>query len=60
MNRLVKAQKAHIEELTRISKAAFDTDIAVGADEPGGPPEYDSVKWHEQMQKRGNLYAFLD
>lgn len=60
MNSLVKAQKAQIEELARISKAAFDTDITVGAEETGGPPEYDSVKWHNQMQKTGNLYAFLE
>lgn len=53
-----KAQKEQVEELTQISKAAFDTDIEVGADEVGGPPDYDSVKWHDKMQKQGNLYAF--
>ena len=57
---LEKAQKEYIEELTAISKAAFDTDIEVGAEEIGGPPEYDSAEWHYRMQKHGNLFALLE
>ncbi len=25
----------------------------------GGPPDYDSVKWHEHMWKNGNLYVLM-
>lgn len=57
---LVLANKEQIKELVAISKAAFDTDIEVGADEIGGPPDYDSIQWHIRMQKSGNLYALLN
>ena len=49
-------QTDSIAELVRISKEAFDTDISVGAQEPGGPPDYDSVEWHVQMAKEGHLF----
>ena len=49
--------KEQIAEIVRISREAFDTDIEVGADEAGGPPDYDSVKWHESMQTSGNLFV---
>ena len=52
-----KAEKEQMAEIVRISKEAFDTDIELGAGEAGGPPDYDSVKWHERMQKTGNLFA---
>ncbi len=38
-----------------ISKAAFDSDINVGASEAGGPPDYDSIPWHIQMKNEGHL-----
>lgn len=57
---LVLANSEQVEELSRISKAAFDTDIEVGAHEIGGPPDYDSVQWHRSMQKSGNLYTLLN
>ena len=60
MDNFIKATKSQVEELTAISKAAFDTDISVGANEVGGPPEYDSVTWHYKMQRFGNLYALLE
>ena len=47
--KLVQAEQKQIEGIVEISKAAFDSDIAVGASSVGGPPEYDSVAWHEQM-----------
>ncbi len=56
---LVKATNEHIEKLTALSKAAFDTDISVGAEQAGGPPEYDSEKWHHEMQKSGNLFSLF-
>ena len=42
-----------VPELTRISKAAFDSDSAVGNPEAGGPPDYDSASWHLRMQING-------
>lgn len=54
-----KANINQIERLVEISKAAFDTDIEVGASEFGGPPDYDCMKWHRQMCKNGNLYVLV-
>lgn len=47
-----KAEQNQIEKIVEISKAAFDTDIEVGASEVGGPPDYDSLKWHERIQNQ--------
>jgi len=46
-----------IKIVTNISKRAFDTDVMVGADEVGGPPNYDSEKWHKKMMLSHNLYT---
>ena len=56
---LRKAVETEIPELTRISKAAFDTDCLAGGAEPGGPPDYDSAAWHERMMVSGNLYTSI-
>ena len=53
--KLENAELKHIERIVAISKAAFDSDINVGASEAGGPPEYDSVSWHIQMKNEGHL-----
>ena len=53
--KLETAQWEHIERIVAISKAAFDSDIHVGAPEPGGPPDYDSIPWHMQMLNEGHL-----
>ena len=53
------SKKEDIPELTRISKAAFDTDSAMGNPEAGGPPDYDSASWHLRMQINGNLYTAI-
>ena len=53
------AKPEEVENLVKISKAAFDTDIEVGAISVGGPPDYDNLKWHLDMQKAGNLYIAL-
>ncbi len=53
------ATEAHIEKLTALSKAAFDTDISVGGTQVGGPPEYDSEEWHRKMQKGSHLFSLL-
>ena len=52
---LETAEREHIERIVAISKAAFDSDIHVGAPEPGGPPDYDSIPWHMQMLNEGHL-----
>lgn len=54
------AHKAEVPELTKLSKAAFDTDVQVGGTEPGGPPEYDNERWHEAMRAEGRLYSALE
>ena len=53
--KLENAQWEHIERIVAISKAAFDSDINMGAPEPGGPPDYDSIPWHMQMLNEGHL-----
>lgn len=48
-----------ISTLVDISKAAFDSDVAVGAPSVGGPPEYDSVAWHVEMMEQGHLFTAM-
>lgn len=56
---LRKTVHSEIPELTRLSKAAFDTDGLVGGRSAGGPPGCDSVVWHEKMMDGGNLYTAI-
>ena len=59
--KLVNAELKHIERIVAISKAAFDSDINVGAAETSFPPDYDSIPWHIQMKNEGHLLnAVLD
>ena len=53
--KLENAELKNIERIVAISKAAFDSDIDVGASEPDGPPDYDSIAWHIQMKNEGHL-----
>ena len=53
--KLENAELKHIERIVDISKAAFDSDIHVGASEADRPPDYDSVPWHIQMKNEGHL-----
>ncbi|MDO4543398.1 MAG: GNAT family N-acetyltransferase [Clostridia bacterium] len=57
---LETAKMNEIGELTKISKAAFESDIKVGAKIAGGPPEYDNVNWHIQMLKSGHLLSAVE
>lgn len=57
---LMKTEKQQIADLVEISKAAFDSDIYVGAEEAGGPPEYNSVPWHMEMMKQGHLFTAVE
>ena len=54
-----KANEQEVERLTELSIAAFHTDYLVGGDELDGPPGYDDINWHFEMQKDGHLYTFL-
>ena len=59
--KLEKAELKQIEKIVAISKAAFDSDLHVGASEPDAPPDYDSIPWLVQMQKEGHLFqAVID
>lgn len=53
------AKEDEISRLTAISTAAFDSDVNVGGDEMGGPPDYDDVNWHEEMRKQEHLYSVI-
>ena len=53
--KLENAELNNIDRIVAISKAAFDSDIDVGASEAGAPPDYDSIAWHIQMQNEGHL-----
>ena len=53
--KLENAELNNIERIVAISKAAFDSDIDVGAPEGERPPDYDFVPWHIQMQNEGHL-----
>lgn len=57
---VTKSVMEHISTLVKISKSAFESDIEVGASSIGGPPEYDSVKWHVEMMKEGHLLTAID
>ena len=53
--KLENAELKNIERIVAVSKAAFDSDITVGARDAGGPTGYDSVPWHIQMKNEGRL-----
>ena len=53
--KLENAEHQNIERIVAISKAAFDSDLDVGASKPEGPPGYDSLAWHIQMNQEGHL-----
>ena len=53
--KLENAELKHIERIVAISKAAFDSDMDIGASGAGGPPDYDSIPWHIQMKNEGHL-----
>lgn len=57
---IIKAQESHIETLSAISKAAFASDIMVGASEIDGPPGYDSAEWHFEMMNQKHLYTVIE
>lgn len=56
---LIKTKETDINELTRISIEAFDSDVAVGAASAGGPPKYDSTQFHQEMMRNNNIYTAI-
>ena len=56
---LVKAEANQIEKIVDMSIRAFETDVNVGGIKGDCPPEYDSIKWHQQMAQEGHLYQAL-
>ena len=59
--KLVNAELKHIERIVAISKAAFDSDVYVGASNSDRPPDYDSIAWYIQMQNEDHLLqAIID
>ena len=55
---LAKSQDALV--LTSMSKRAFDSDIEVGGLQIGGPPGYQSNKYHAKMASQKHLYTFYN
>ena len=51
------AQAADAETLAAISQRAFDSDVEVGAPDPGGPPGYDEPQWQQQMMRTSDYHA---
>lgn len=58
--KLLKANENQIKQLVELSKAAFDSDVNVGASEAGGPPDYDSYEWHVSMMNDGHLFSAIE
>jgi len=56
---LKKALAKDAAELAEASKQAFHSDIECGAPGLGGPPGYDSPRWHAKMMRMGNYYKIL-
>ena len=49
-----------IEMITKISIDAFHSDYLIGLEPNDGPPGYDSVKWHKEMQKEKHLFSYFN
>lgn len=54
------AEQDEVGILTKLSTDAFNTDVTVGGKESDGPPNYDSVVWHEQMRNYKCLYSIIE
>lgn len=55
--KLTRATTAQVMRLTEISKAAFHSDLSLGAPGPGGPPGYDEERWLLRQTQQGAVYA---
>ena len=52
--------REEIDTITKISVDAFHSDYLVGLDPGAGPPGYDSITWHKQMQEQKHLYTYIN
>ena len=50
------ADENQVAKIVDMSIRAFETDVNVGGVKGDCPPDYDSIEWHRQMAKAGNLY----
>jgi len=57
---LRKAFENEITILTDISIRAFHSDELIGMEPNDGPPDYDSVSWHEEMFRGDHLYTYIN
>ena len=55
MLKLIPAEISQVNELVKISEAAFLSD---GTGD--GPPEFANIDWHIEMLKTGHLFAAVD
>ena len=56
---IVIAEENQIKAIVDMSVRAFETDVNVGGAKGDCPPEYDSVEWHKQMAREGQLYQAM-
>ena len=56
---IIKAEAEQIEKIVAMSVRAFETDVNVGGIKGDCPPEYDSIKWHQQIAREGHLYQAM-
>ena len=56
---IVKAEANQVEKIVEMSVRAFETDVNVGGAKGEYPPEFDSVEWHKQMAREGQLYQAM-
>jgi len=56
---LVEAVEDDAYLLAEISKRAFESDVEVGAEEPGGPPGYDSLEFQMRAMDWADYYTIL-
>lgn len=57
--RLEKAKQEKLKDIVEISKRAFHSDAFVGGAENGGPPDYDSLEWHQKMLEGNHLFQAM-
>lgn len=55
--RIAELQEA--AALAAVSRRSFDSDVAIGAPGPGGPPGYDDPGWQRRMMRAGDYYCIL-
>lgn len=59
MIRVIEAGEDDVEILAEISKKAFDTDVDVGAPQPGGPQGYDSPEFYLKILETLECYRII-